>query len=58
MSNFILGLIAMLLLGLFFGFYLVKLHSVPLAIIFVGVFALAVIEFIGTNRKGNNQTQN
>lgn len=58
MSNFILGLIAILLLGLFYGFYAVKLHSVPLAIIFVGVFALAVIEFIGTNRNGKNRTQN
>ena len=56
MSNFILGLIALVLVGLFFGFYAVSLRSVPLVIIFAGVFAMAVIEFIGTLRNGKSQT--
>ena len=57
MSSFILGLIATLLVGLFFGFYLVTLHSLPLGIIFVAVFALAVFDFIDTTRKKKNGNQ-
>ncbi len=58
MSNFILGLIATILVGVYFGFYLVTLHSLPLAIIFVAVFALAVIDFLETTIKKKNGTQN
>jgi len=58
MSNFILGLIATLLVGLYFGFYLVTLHSLPLGIIFIAVFALAVVDFIETTKKKKNGTQN
>ncbi len=56
MSNFILGLIATLLVGLYFGFYLVTLHSLPLGIIFIAVFALAVVDLIETTIKKKNGT--
>lgn len=57
MSSFILGLIATLMVGLYFGFYLVSLRSLPLGIIFLAVFALAVYDFIETTRNKKNGTQ-
>lgn len=57
MSNFIIGLIAVGLVGLFFGFYLVQLNALPLTIIFLGVFALIVADFIQSVRKGKDQTK-
>jgi hypothetical protein len=55
MSSFILGLFATLLVGVYFGFYLVKLHSIPLGIIFVAVYALAWIDFITTTRNSHSR---
>lgn len=57
MGKFILGLIPTLLVGLYLGFYLVKLRSLPLAIIFVAVFALVLFDFIKTIRNSQNGTQ-
>jgi uncharacterized membrane protein YeaQ/YmgE (transglycosylase-associated protein family) len=57
MTNFILGLIGTLLVGLYFGFYLVTLHSLPLGVIFVAVYALAVYDFIDTTRQRKNGNQ-
>jgi F0F1-type ATP synthase assembly protein I len=58
MSSFILGLISTILVGLYFGFYLLALRSLPLGIIFAVVFALAVVDFIETTRKKRNEGQN
>ncbi len=56
MSDLIIGLIAVGLIGLFFGFYLVALNALPLTIIFLGVFALIVADFIQSVRKGKDKT--
>lgn len=56
MSNLILGLIALVMVGVFFGFYLISLGDLPLTIIFLGVFALVVVDFLQSVRKGNNET--
>ena len=55
MSSFMLGLFATLLVGVYFGFYLVKLHSIPLGIIFVGIYVLAWIDFITTTRNSQKE---
>jgi hypothetical protein len=55
MTNFISGLIAVVLISVFFGFYAVTLESIPLWIILVGVLALIVIDFVQSVRKGNDQ---
>ncbi len=56
MSDLITGLIAVVLVGLFFGLYLVQLNALPLTIIFLGVFALIVADFIQSVRKGKDKT--
>ncbi|MFQ5916007.1 MAG: hypothetical protein ACE5JS_22765 [Nitrospinota bacterium] len=56
MSDFIVGLIAVVMVGLFFGFYLITLAALPLTIIFLGVFALIVADLITSVRKGKDQT--
>lgn len=56
MDNLIAGLIAVVMVALFFGFYLVTLGALPLTIIFLGVFALIAVDFIQSVRKGKDQT--
>ncbi len=52
MDEMIVGLIAVVLVGVFFGFYVVTLKALPLTIIFLGVFALIMAHFIESVRKG------
>lgn len=51
MSNLIGGLIAVLLVLAFLGFYAVSLRSLPLWIIIVAVLALVMVDFFQSVRK-------
>ncbi len=56
MINLITGLIGMAGLMIFLGYYLVALSFVPLALVIIGVLAMAIGDFVSSlrNTNGNN----
>ena len=55
MDNIITGLIAVVLLVVFLGFYAYKIISVPLWIIIAGILALAIYDFYDSVQKGEGE---
>ena len=55
MDNLITGLISIVLLFLFLGFYAYKVISVPLWIIIAGVLVMVVYDFYESVTKGEGQ---
>lgn len=53
-TNFITGLIGILMLGAFLGFMLVWVKALPLIIIVIGVMLLLIYDFLQTMRYGQN----
>lgn len=56
MANLITGLIGVVLVAVFLGFYAIGIRSLPLSIIVVAIMMLVLADFIQTVRKGNNHT--
>lgn len=56
MANLISGLIALLMVVAFLGFYAVTLHSIALWIIIVAILGLTVLDFVQSLRGGGKQT--
>ncbi|MFQ5840562.1 MAG: hypothetical protein ACE5HK_07555 [Candidatus Methylomirabilales bacterium] len=52
MSNLISGVIAVLVVVTFLGYYAVRLESIPLWIIIVGVLAMILLDFVQSLRNG------
>ncbi|MFQ5848256.1 MAG: hypothetical protein ACE5IQ_11385 [Candidatus Methylomirabilales bacterium] len=57
MDDLIAGLIAIVLVAVFFSFYLFSLMALPLAVIFIAVFGLLVIQFIENMRAGKGKNE-
>ncbi|MEE8152949.1 MAG: hypothetical protein V3T76_07920 [candidate division NC10 bacterium] len=57
MDNVITGLIAVLLISVFLGFYAVTLESLPLSIIILSVLALVLFDFVQSVRKGKDEPE-
>jgi len=57
MTNLLTGLLAMLMLLVFLGDYAVRIGSVPLWIIIVGVLMLALYDFLQSVRGGNGNSR-
>lgn len=57
MGNVIAGLIAVLLISVFLGFYAVTLESTPLWIIILSVLALVLFDFVQSVRKGKDEPE-
>ncbi len=55
MDNIITGLIAIVMIVVFLGFYAYKVISVPLWIIIAGILALVVYDFYESVKKGEGQ---
>ncbi len=53
MINLITGLIGMAGLMIFLGYYLVALSFVPLALVIIGVLAMAIGDFVSSLRNTN-----
>jgi hypothetical protein len=53
-TNFITGLIGILMLGTFLGFMLVWVKALPLIMIVIGVLLLLLYDFLQTVRHGQN----
>jgi hypothetical protein len=56
-DNVITGLIAVLLISVFLGFYAVTLESLPLSIIILSVLALVLFDFVQSVRKGKDEPE-
>jgi dolichol kinase len=56
MVNLITGLLGMAAVLIFLGYYLIALSFVPLALIIIGVLAMAIGDFVSSLRStnGNN----
>jgi hypothetical protein len=56
MVNLITGLLGMAAVLIFLGYYLIALSFVPLALIIIGVLAMAIGDFVLSlrNTNGNN----
>lgn len=46
MDNKLTGLVAILMLTVFLGNYLIKIASLPLGIVIVGVLAMAIYDYV------------
>ncbi len=57
MANLIAGLIAVLLIIVFLGNYAVTLNSVPLWVIIVVVLMMILIDYVGSLRKGEQESE-
>lgn len=57
MDELIAWIIAVTLVGVFFAFYLFSLMALPLTVIFLGVFALIVMQFIEAMREGKGKNE-
>ena len=57
MANLIAGLIAVLLIIVFLGNYAVTLNSVPLWVIIVAVLMMILIDYVGSLRKGEQESR-
>lgn len=55
MDDLITGLIGVLLIGLFLGFYAFGIGAIPFGIIVVAVLAMIVAEFIEGIKKRKNE---
>lgn len=55
MANLITGLIGVLLVAVFLGYYAVMIGSIPLWIIIAVIVAVILFEFIQSIRRGRNQ---
>ncbi len=56
MVNLITGLIAIVIIVAFLGNYAYKINAVPLWIIIVGILAMVIADFVGSTRKGENES--
>ncbi len=54
MINLITGLIGMTAVIIFLGYYLVVLSFVPLALVIIGVLAMAIGDFVSSLRNTNS----
>lgn len=54
MINLITGLIGMAAVIIFLGYYLVVLSFVPLALVIIGVLAMAIGDFVSSLRNTNS----
>lgn len=57
MGDLIGGIVALVLIFVFMGFYVVGLHALPFTIIVVAVGALILIEFVEGVWKGKGETK-
>lgn len=57
MASLITGLIAVLMVLVFLGFYAVKVGAVPLWIIILAILAMVVFDFYKTGIQGQNETE-
>ncbi len=55
MDNIIAGVIGVAMIVVFLGFYVIKLNSIPLWIIIVGIIAMILYEFYESIVKGEGQ---
>ncbi len=55
MDNIITGLIAIVLLVFFLGFYAYKVISIPLWIIIAGILAMVIYDFYESVKKSEGQ---
>jgi hypothetical protein len=58
MDNKIAGVIGMSMIVAFLGFYAIKLNSIPLWIIIVGVLAMSLVEFYESMTSENGDEGN
>ena len=56
MSNLISGLIAVSMSVVFLLFYAIRLRSIVLWIIIVGILACLLVDFVQSVKEGNDQT--
>ena len=57
MTNLITGLVGVVIVLVFLGYYAVTLKSIPLWLIIVAIIAMVVADFIQSLRKGWDQTE-
>ncbi len=55
MDNIIAGVIGVAMIVVFLGFYVIKLNSIPLWIIIIGIIAMILYEFYESIAKGEGQ---
>ncbi len=55
MDNIIAGVIGVAMIVIFLGFYVIKLNSIPLWIIIIGIIAMISYEFYESIVKGEGQ---
>jgi hypothetical protein len=57
MSNAVTGLIGVVLIVTFLGYYAIDLGSIPLAIIIVAVLAMVIVDFVQSFGARNGQNR-
>ncbi len=58
MFTLITGVIAAVLVAVFLGYYALRIESIPLWIIIIGVLGMVIADFVRTFREDKNDTGN
>lgn len=58
MVTLISGVIAAVMVAVFLGYYALRIESIPLWLIIIGVLGMVIADFVRTLRQGKNDTGN